>query len=52
MSQNSEELGLEDYVVPLSLAWLAKEEGSVSDRAHCSTLSPVLEARALCLADN
>lgn len=30
--------------------WRSKEEGSVSDRARCSTLSPVLEARALCSA--
>lgn len=33
MSQNSEELGLEDCVVPLSLAQLSEEEGSVSDHA-------------------
>lgn len=50
MSQVSEELGLKDCVVPLSLAQLSKEEGSVSDHAHCLTLSLVLEARALCSA--
>lgn len=47
MSQDSEELPLEDCVVPLSLAQLSKEEGSVIDHAHRSTLSPVLKARAL-----
>lgn len=50
MSQNSEELSLGDYMVSLSLAHPSKEEGSVSDHAHCSALSPALEARALCSA--